>query len=353
MDTMSRLAERMPHTMALPRALGTGIIIRTSAPLSGETQARIRIFADEYERCLSRFRPDSPVSAMREDRHGGTFFFPNWATPLFDLYDRLGEATDGAIDPCVGEDLTRLGYGADLSFVMEADADGRLGSVHGRPTWRDDVERHGGTLVTKRPVSLDFGACGKGYLVDLLATFLGSGEDAGRAEWSDDEIGRESRRENGEMGASRADGNETESACWLIDAGGDLRVHSPGEPITIGLEDPADPTKAVGVAEIDDGAFCASAPSRRHWGEAAGQRLHHLINAVDGRPASDVAATWVAVPSRTSAEPPTALADGLATALFVVSPERLRARFVFDCAVMRPDRTASISRGFPGNLFAC
>ena len=38
------------------------------------------------------------------------FDFPDWAGPLFDLYDALHAATRGAIDPCVGEDLIRLGY---------------------------------------------------------------------------------------------------------------------------------------------------------------------------------------------------------------------------------------------------
>ncbi|OZG62844.1 thiamine biosynthesis protein ApbE [Bifidobacterium lemurum] len=369
---MSRLAERMPHIMTLPRALGTGMIIRSAAPLDDATRGEIRAFAAEYERLLSRFRPDSLVAAMRGAEHGGTFDFPEWAVPLFDLYDRLADATDGAIDPCVGEDLTRLGYGADLRFVMEPDAAGHLGSLRGRPTWRGDVERHGATLVTKRPVSLDFGACGKGYLVDLIAALIGESAAI------DDPHG-----------------------ALLIDAGGDLLVRSPEEPVTIALEDPWDSDNAVGVAAMSGGAFCASAPSRRQWGQAAGHRLHHLINAIDGRPADDVAAAWVAVAAGLSAEPtatqaakprtmqagsPTAartgktldepstawaaeshgkppakprveplvaLADGLATALFVSRADRLRARFAFDCAIVRSDRTAAVSPRFPGRLFAC
>ena len=47
---------------------------------------------------------------MRTAAHGGTFDFPDWASGLFGLYDRLFAATDGATDPCVGEDLIRLGY---------------------------------------------------------------------------------------------------------------------------------------------------------------------------------------------------------------------------------------------------
>lgn len=47
---------------------------------------------------------------------------------------------------------------------------------------------------------------------------------------------------------------------YVIDAGGDLLVHT-DEPITIALEDPADPANAVGTVEISHGAFCASSPA--------------------------------------------------------------------------------------------
>ncbi|WP_240542066.1 FAD:protein FMN transferase [Bifidobacterium sp. CP2] len=322
---------------------------------------RLGVFIDEYERALSRFRPDSTVSAMRAAAHGGSFDFPDWTGPLFDLYDLLSDATEGAVDPCVGEDLIRLGYDARYSFRLSPDvltsatsptsgddpSGWNLGAVHGRATWRDDVERHDTTLVTRRPVALDFGACGKGYLVDLLAERLTAYATSG----------------------------------YVIDAGGDLRIQSPDEPLTIALEDPADATNAVGTATVDAGAFCASAPSRRHW-EAAGRRLHHLLNAVDGLPVDDVAATWVYVTAGAAGDAavhtvdggddadtgrmhriadryPTAVADGLATALFTTPAntlhnrlERLGARLPFECAVLNADRTAVQSSGFPGGFFA-
>lgn len=102
--------------------------------------------------------------------------------------------------------------------------------IHGRAIWSADVERHGTTLVTRGPVALDFGACGKGYLVDLLAGMLGDGA------------------------------GHPQPIQYVIDAGGDLLVHT-DEPITIALEDPADPANAVGTVEISHGAFCASSPA--------------------------------------------------------------------------------------------
>ena len=144
---------------------------------------------------------------------------------------------------------------------------------------------------------------------------------------------------------------------FIIDAGGDLRIRST-TPIVIGLENPADTSRAVGTAAIRDGAFCASAPSRRHWHAAATFEAHHLINAIDGLPVRDVAATWVSAAAGDGypadvTDHPTALADGLATALFVTPADTLAARFPgrFDCALLRPDRTALVSHGFPGRLF--
>lgn len=338
MDSANTLARRMPHTTAFPNALGTGLLISTARPISTELRGEMERFIDDYERVLSRFRADSLVACIGRAEHGGHFDFPDWAKPLFDLYDALRDATSGAIDPCVGEDLIRLGYDPALSFTVKADAGGHLGALRGRAVWERDVVRsEGTTLVTQGPIHLDFGACGKGYLVDLLGGLLS-----------------ESMEDEGE---------------FVIDAGGDLLVHA-AEPISVALEDPDDPSRAVGVAHIADGAFCASAPSRRHWEVAVDERthlaIHHLLNAIDGLPAQQMEATWVAVRTDANtnadadtvthhrtivfADIPTALADGLATALFVADPNALSRVFAFECAMLDADRHASLSSGFPGRF---
>ena len=194
----------------------------------------IRAFVDEYERTLSRFRSDSILAAMAGAAHGGSFDFPDWCEPLFDLYERLCEATDDAIDPCVGAALARLGYGPDLAFETGTSDSQRIWVAH--PTWRHDVERHGTTLVTARPVHLDFGACGKGYLVDLIAAML-TQQTTVRPGYAPD---------------------------FVIDAGGDILAHT-SPPITVALEDPHDTSRAVGIAHIE-------ADGRRRTGASPAQR---------------------------------------------------------------------------------
>ena len=372
-------------TLAFPQALGTGIVVQVQLRMtdsaesdnhtpkttsqmtdsaesdnqhanltsqmtdSAESDMREAVAAllRTYEHTLSRFREDSLVAAMRRATHGGSFDFPNWAGGLFDLYDALHEASDGAIDPCVGEDLTRLGYGPAYTFAAQPNARAYAGAVHGRATWHGSVERHGCTLITRGPVSLDFGACGKGYAVDLIAALL---RDGGCNTERNDERNTERNADH----HAGPNANRAADRALVIDAGGDLLVHltqSPDQPVPlrVALEHPSDSTQAVGVAEIMDGALCASAPSRRHWGEQSGMRLHHLLNAIDGMPADSVAAAWAYVPQQAAF--PCATADGLATALFVTPPDRLRARFRFECAFIDADGMLHASQDFPATLF--
>lgn len=367
-DGMERSRTTDICTLAFPQALGTGIVVQVQLRMtdsaesdnqhanltsqmtdSAESDMREAVAAllRTYEHTLSRFREDSLVAAMRRATHGGSFDFPDWAGGLFDLYDALHEASDGAIDPCVGEDLTRLGYGPAYTFAAQPNARAYAGAVHGRATWHDSVERHGCTLITRGPVSLDFGACGKGYAVDLIAALL---RDGGCNTERNDERNTERNADH----HAGPNANRAADRALVIDAGGDLLVHltqSPDQPVPlrVALEHPSDSTQAVGVAEIMDGALCASAPSRRHWGEQSGMRLHHLLNAIDGMPADSVAAAWAYVPQQAAF--PCATADGLATALFVTPPDRLRARFRFECAFIDADGMLHASQDFPATLF--
>ncbi|WP_052122920.1 FAD:protein FMN transferase, partial [Bifidobacterium cuniculi] len=265
------LTDRLPHLTAFDGILGGGILIHASRPLPDATVDAMRACIEDMERTLSRFREDSLVTRMARATAGGTFTFPDWTLPLFAWIDELARLTDGRLDPCVGADLVRLGYGPAYDLGGNADSH--------RISWQADVHRDGTTLTTTRAVALDFGSCAKGYCVDLLMELLPPETDV------------------------------------VIDAGGDLRARLSDAPMSVALEDPHDFTQAIGVTRLQDGALCASAPSRRSWIDQAGRRAHHLLDAATGQPVQDVAATWVKVPAAVN-EYPTMVADGLATALF-------------------------------------
>ena len=125
---MDFLGQRMPYVTAFSKALGTGMVISADSPIDDKVRSAMESLIEDYEHVLSRFRNDSLIAAIGKAEHGGSFDFPDWCAPLFDLYDALFSATSGAIDPCVGEDLIRLGYDASLSFTVTQDAPEHLGA---------------------------------------------------------------------------------------------------------------------------------------------------------------------------------------------------------------------------------
>lgn len=282
-------------------ALGTHWEVETRKPVEPQLRARISARIEAFDATYSRFRADSLVTRIAEAAQGGRFEFPNDCIPLFELYDRLHEATSGALDPLVGRDLELLGYDRTYSLLptRESERPRREGS------WSSSVRRDGSGIFTQDPLVIDVGAAGKGYLVELIADIL---------------------REEG-------------FSSFVVDGGGDLR-HCGPTTLRVGLEHPFDPSRVVGVAHVRDRALCASATNRRAWGN----ELHHILDARTGMPVRDVVATWVVADDA-------ATADGLATALFFDDATALMERFRFSYIRMFVDGRAEASDGFEGELF--
>lgn len=271
------------------------------APLAEDDRAAVLARIEQFDRDWSRFRDDSLVARIA--REPGTWTLPADAGPLLDLYEQLHAATDARLSPLVGASLERLGYDAAYRLLP-------AGEPLPAPRWQDSLALRrtpeGLVLDTAAPVLLDVGAAGKGYLVDLVGELL---EQRGLPD-------------------------------TVVDASGDVRVR--GErSIRVALENPFDPTKALGVVELRDQALCASATTRRAWGEG----LHHILDAVTGRPVADVVATWVVAGSAL-------VADGVATAMFLADPARLCRDFAVEWVRLMADGRLEASAGLRGELFA-
>ncbi|PSB10660.1 hypothetical protein C7B62_08535 [Pleurocapsa sp. CCALA 161] len=287
-------------------SIGTQWEIETYEPLNRQLQQRILKRIEEFDTTYSRFRPDSLVSRIAAAPEGGCFDLPADSLALFDLYDRLHTVTAGAVDPLVGRDLELLGYDQTYSLtpapkIVRAEAYAR-----GRATWSKDIIRDGTLIVTQRPLLIDVGAAGKGYLVDIVSDIL---------------------RENG-------------FTQFVVDGSGDMR-YSGESSLRVGLEHPFDPRLAIGVVNLQDRALCASAVNKRAWGDG----LHHVLDARTGIPVQNVVATWVVADDA-------AIADGLATALFFTRADRLAEVFRFSYVRMFADGWAEISQNFDGKLFS-
>ena len=287
-------------------AIGTQWEIETHKPLGRGLRQRILRRIEEFDATYSRFRQDSLVSRVAAAPDGGCFDFPDDSVALFDLYERLHTVTEGAVDPLVGRDLELLGYDATYSLTPASDLVRAAAHARGKATWSKDTIREGTSLVTRRPLVIDVGAAGKGYLVDIVSEIL---REAGFTQ-------------------------------FVVDGSGDLR-HSGESGIRVGLEHPFDPRLVIGVANLQDRALCASAVTRRAWGDG----LHHVLNARTGVPVRDVVATWVVADEAVTA-------DGLATALFFTTADRLAEVFRFSYVRMFADGRAEFSRNFDGELFS-
>lgn len=278
-------------------AIGTAWQIDTASPLSTETRDAITARIESFDAAWSRFRDDSLVSQIA--RSAGTWELPDEADHLLEFYDELYELTDGAVNPLIGRTLSDLGYDADYSLAQaELIAD--------VPNW-DSVSRTRSKLTTTKPLTIDVGAAGKGLLVDLVSSIL------------------------------RQHTNQ-----FTVDASGDL-YHNGTTSIRVALEHPADPTRALGVVDLEpEDALCGSATNRRAWGDG----LHHVLDGRTGRPTNDIIATWVVVARSCM------VADGLATALFLVEPDQLVPPFIYEFVRMHADGRVEWSPEFPGEVFA-
>ncbi len=277
-------------------AIGTNWAIETPDELSFAIKETITKRIDTFDRTYSRFRDDSLVSRIAAK--AGTYEFPTDVVGLIALYKKLYAATDGAMSPLIGDSLSALGYDKKYSL--------RKSEAKKVPKWDNVMQWHGRNVTTNQSVELDFGAAGKGYLVDIVADIL-----------RDYSINR-----------------------FVIDASGDIRV-SGDEMQTIGLENPSDSTTVIGTLTIQNASLCASATNRRQWGDG----LHHVIDGRTGKPTNDIVATWVVAATA-------ALADGVATGLFFAPAEQLAQVGQFQFVRLHANGYVEYSPDIMGELYA-
>lgn len=293
----------MPSTLSNHRlkssfafeAIGTHWVIESPEPVADKLKRAVAERIETFDQTYSRFREDSLVASLA--LRAGTYKFPDDSAALMEYYRVLYDVTHGKLTPLVGRAMEEIGYDKDYSL--------RVGKAHKVPAWDDAMEWKGSSVTTKRAVVLDIGAAGKGYLVDIIGELL---EAHGVGE-------------------------------YVIDAGGDMR-HRGDDIQRIGLENPYDPTRVIGIMNMQNASLCASAINRRQWGGG----MHHVFDPTSLSPTREVVATWVAAET-------TMLADGLATALFFTDGTSLQKNWDFQYVRLMADGKISHSHEFMGELF--
>jgi thiamine biosynthesis lipoprotein len=209
------------------------------------------------------------------------------------------ELTNGKVTPLIGQVMERAGYDKNYSLIPK--------SLTKPKALNKTLVYNGNTLQVKYPCILDYGAAGKGYLVDLIAELFNS------------------------YGISN----------YLIDAGGDI-YHFPASPsllTPVGLENPDNPMQAIGIVNLAKQAICGSSGNRRKWAN-----FHHIIDPISLKSVDQIKATWAIADN-------CMLADGMATCLFFTEPEILQKKYDFEYLIIKWDNSIRVSKDFPGQLF--
>ena len=282
------------------KAIGTSWEIDIYDSLESKDEAvllqKIMVRIAEFDLAYSRFREDSLVTKMSQEE--GEYTLPDDADKMISLYRRVYEATNGLVTPLIGQVLVDAGYDANYSLVEKP--------MSNPKSWDDILEWQNPMLVLKEPALLDFGAGGKGYLVDIISEIL---EEEGIQNYG-------------------------------VDGSGDMRHRKTnGEPLRVGLENPANATEVIGVALLGNESLCGSAGNRRKWGD-----FHHIINPETLSSPKEIEAVWVVAST-------TLLADLLTTGLFFVPPETLLKHFEFEYLIVYSDFSVGKSDGFKAELF--
>ena len=272
------------------QAIGTQWSI--TANISESLEKKISKRIEQFNKTYSRFIEDSAMRriASKKNEHN----LPKDAQPLLDFYKSLYEISDGLVTPLIGKTMEQSGYDNNYSF--------RPTKLTNPPSWHDALEYEFPKLTIKQPVVLDFGAAGKGYLVDIISKLL---------------------QENG-----------VNNFC--VNAGGDMFIY--GESQTVGLENPNDFKEVIGTINIKNSAICSSAGNRRQWAN-----FHHTINPRTLQSPKNIHAIWVKAKTAM-------LADGLATALYFVEPAKLNQHFEFEYAMIVGEDLL-FSKNFKANFF--
>jgi thiamine biosynthesis lipoprotein len=273
------------------RALGTQArLILDEAPgtePAAQLLERALAWLAAFDRCASRFRPDSELTALNAD--------PRAAVPASPLLRTTVEAglwaarrTGGLVDPVLADALERAGYAAPWDPAGKLDVAQALRHAPPRNAARPDpagrwqqvrVFAGSGTIARPPGLHLDTGGTGKGLAADALAALAGE---------------------------RRA----------VVDLGGDLALRRPGgddEPFAVEVAHPLS-GETTHTLLVHGGGVATSGIDARLW-EHEGAPAHHLLDPSTGRSA------WTGLISVTALAPTALEAEVLAKAALLSGPD--------------------------------
>jgi FAD:protein FMN transferase len=247
------------HAMGSDVRLLVGPPLLPSGPPALDAADRERDFVLQFGRRLSRFIPDSELTALNVDSRE---VVP--ASALLRAAVSAGlwaaERSGGLVEPTLVRAIERAGYVASLDSASPASLEEALAAAPPRRAARPDPRscwRHFAVVdeacTVARPPGLmfDTGGTGKGLCADAVARRLGA------------------------------------YTRYLVDCGGDIAVGGVGaqlEPYEIAIEHPLT-GQSIGSIRLGRGGIATSGLNVRIWRRADGAFAHHLLDPSTGQPA--------------------------------------------------------------------
>jgi thiamine biosynthesis lipoprotein len=261
-----------------------------AAPAAAE---QARQFIVEFDRALSRFKPESELCALNADERE--------SVPASELLRaavgaglQAAELSGGLVDPTLVAEIESAGYvasragvpGAPLGAALEEAPARRPARPNPAQAWRGfRVDDGAGTISRPAGVRFDTGGTGKGLAADLIADRL--------------------------RGYSR----------FIVDCGGDIRIGGADALVTpyeVFVEHPLTGERAF-VLRLGSGAVATSGLNVRIWRDERGRYAHHLLDPATGEPA------WTGLIGATALGDTAVEAETLAKSALLSGPETGRA----------------------------
>jgi thiamine biosynthesis lipoprotein len=230
-----------------------------SAPSQAFAAERERAYVEQFASRLSRFRPDSELSALNRDPRS---VVP--ASRLLRTAVRAGlwaaERSGGLVDPTLLQAIQRAGYEdsleghvpASLGHALQAAPPRRPARPHRLQRWREiTVDDSAGTVRRPPGVEIDTGGVGKGLCADAVARRLGH------------------------------------YTRFVVDCGGDIAIGGIGaqlDPYEVEVEHPLT-GETIRSVRVRSGGIATSGLNVRLWRNHQGEFAHHLLDPCSGRPA--------------------------------------------------------------------
>ena len=278
-------------------AMGSHVRLLIGEPGPGmapaaEAAEQGRSFVEDFDRTLSRFKPESELCRLNAD--------PRECVPASELMRRAVEAgvlaaewSEGLVDPTLADEIEEAGYvasragmaGVPLADALSDAPERHPASPRPEQRWRGfEVDDGAGEIVRPPGLRFDTSGTGKGLAADMLAANL--------------------------RGYSR----------FIVDCGGDIRIGGADalvHPYEVFVEHPITGDRAH-VLRLGSGGVATSGINVRIWRDEDGRYSHHLLDPASGRPA------WTGLVGATALGATALEAETLSKTALLSGPERGR-----------------------------